>query len=495
MKLKSNLLRFVISAGVVVLTSSFLIYELVVSHQDMSDYMRYIVDKGESAFLYEKYENQLIISQISRFQDDTPSAETAERACANLQHRGKVSGLNIDGESYPALQGSLTVRRTPCTQWVNDLPTLEAFDTAIASNNIWKPMLPHEPKNTQRFRYYIDLMNQYIYFNSRVVITDPTLTSWNFLYGKRLGISPGSLENLFLGRTVVSSIYTDTFTHKNILTFLTPVYHDEQLKGIVMVDLFHQDLRDIFFTRDRPLVWRYLDISFTDSDNNARIVVHRSAAHLFKYVNYHRPMAENMHVEVSLDVMYFLLSSWKLFLFYLVTTIALLQLVRTHFRMYRTVSQENISDSLTGLYNRKILSEVQNMRLQRLTEQGVGIVVIALDCNKLKHINDTWGHDEGDRAIVLLADAISASIRKSDYGVRLGGDEFSIILIDYEEAEARGIIERIQAYLTLTDTRKRVSFSWGAYKMQAGDTLGSAMKIADERLYQDKKRGANRRKS
>lgn len=493
MKLQNTLLRFVISAGVVVLTSSFLMYELVVSHQDMSDYMRYIVDKGESAFLYEKYENQLIISQISRAQDDKPSDDAATQACASMQYRGNVSGLNIDGETYPPLQGSLTVQRTPCTQWVNDLPTLEAFDTAIDSNIMWKPVLANETKPNKRFRYYIDLMNQYIYFNTRVVISDPTLTSWNFLYGKRLGISPGSLENLFLGRTVVSSIYADTFTHKDILTFLTPVYHHEQLKGIVMVDLSNQDLRDVFYTRDRPLVWRYLDISFTDSDNDAHIIVNRSTAHLLEYVHYRRPLAENMHVDVSLDVMYFLLSSWKLFLFYLFTTVALLQLVRTHFRMYRTVSQENISDSLTGLYNRKILSEVQNMRLQRLTEQGVGIVVIALDCNKLKYINDTWGHKEGDRAIVLLADAISASIRKSDYGVRLGGDEFSIILVDYEEVEARVIIDRIQAYLTLTDRHKRVSFSWGAYKMQAGDTLESAMRIADERLYQDKKRGANRR--
>ena len=488
MKLQNTLLRFVISAGVVVLTSSFLIYELVASHRDMSDYMRYIVDKGESAFLYEKYENQLIISQISRAQDDKPLDDVAAQACASVQHRENVRGLNIDGETYPPLQGSLTVQRTPCKQWVNDLPTLQAFDTAIASNIIWKPVLPNEKKTNKRFRYYIDLVNQYIYFNTRVVITDPTLTSWNFLYGKRLGISPGSLENLFLGRTVVSSIYPDTFTHKDILTFLTPVYHHEQLKGIVMVDLSNEDLRDVFYTQDRPLVWRYLDISFTDSDNDARIIVNRSSAHLLNYVHYSRHLAENMHVDVSLDVMYFLLNSWKLFLFYLVTTTALLQLVRTHFKMYRTVSQENISDSLTGLYNRKILSAVQNMRLQRLTEQGVGIVVIALDCDKLKQINDTWGHNAGDRAIILLADAISAAIRKSDYGVRLGGDEFCIILIDYEEAEARVIIERIEAYLTLTDTNKRVSFSWGAYKMQMGDTLDSAMKVADERLYQDKKR-------
>ncbi|WP_052281726.1 diguanylate cyclase DgcJ [Kluyvera genomosp. 1] len=487
MKLQNKILRFVISGGVVILTSSFLIYELIATHRDMSDYMRYIIDKGESAFLYDKYQNQLIISQLSRKIDDRPTVESAARACASVQHRGEVNGLNIDGYTYSPLEGSLTSGKTPCSQWVNDLPMLAAFDLAIANNTVWKPTLPNEPKPNQHFRYYIDLMNQYIYFNSPVVITDPTLTSWNFIYGKRLGISPASLENLFLGRTVVSSIYVDTFTRKNILTFLTPVYQHEQLKGIVMVDLSRQDMRDVFYTHDRPLVWRYLDIVFTDSDTNAHITVHRSAAHLLTYVQYSRPLAENMHVVVSLDVMYFLLSSWKLFLFYLVTTLTLLHLVRTHFRLYRTVSKENISDALTGLYNRKILSQVQSMRLQRLTEQGAGIVVIALDCDKLKHINDTWGHDEGDRAIIMLAEAISATIRKSDYGVRLGGDEFCIILVDYDEADAELILQRIREQLALIDHEKRVSFSSGIYKMQPGDSLDEAMKIADERLYLDKK--------
>lgn len=278
MKLQNKILRFVISSGVVILTSSFLIYELISSHRDMTDYMRYIIDKGESAFLYDKYQNQLIISQLSRKMDEAPTADAAMRACDSVQRRGEVVGLNIDGHNYSPLRGSLTAGKTPCSQWVQDLPMLQAFDSAISNDIVWNPLLPDDLRPEKRFRYYIDMVNQYIYFNSPVVIKDPTLTSWNFLYGARLGISSASLENLFLGRTVVSSIYVDTFTRKNILTFLTPVYRQEQLKGIVMVDLSHQDMREIFYTRDRPLVWRYLDISFTDSDNNANIEVQRSAA-------------------------------------------------------------------------------------------------------------------------------------------------------------------------------------------------------------------------
>lgn len=109
MKLQNKLLRHFISAGVVVLTSSFLVYELVASHRDMSEYMRYIVEKGESAFLYDKYQNQLVISQVSRKLDTHPAAEKARQACAGVQTNGNVYGLNIAGHTFPGF----TVRSAP----------------------------------------------------------------------------------------------------------------------------------------------------------------------------------------------------------------------------------------------------------------------------------------------------------------------------------------------------------------------------------------------
>lgn len=87
---------------------------------------------------------------------------------------------------------------------------------------------------------------------------------------------------------------------------------------------------------------------------------------------------------------------------------------------------------MTGLYNRKILTPTLEQRLQRLVAAGTSVTFIAIDLDKLKMINDTQGHHEGDRAITLLAKAIEASVRKSDYAVRPGGDEFCIILIDAE---------------------------------------------------------------
>ena len=132
--------------------------------------------------------------------------------------------------------------------------------------------------------------------------------------------------------------------------------------------------------------------------------------------------------------------------------------MRVHFRLYNSVSKENISDTMTGLYNRKILTPMLESRLQRLTAQGVNVVTMALDCDGLKR-STIPGHNAGDEAIILLAQAISASIRSSDYGVRLGGDEFFLILIDYPEAEAENIPARIRQYLAIHDHQQRVDFS------------------------------------
>lgn len=66
MKLPHKALRLFISASVVVLTSSFLIYELIASHKSMNGYMRYIIEKADSSFLYDKYQNQSIAAHLMR---------------------------------------------------------------------------------------------------------------------------------------------------------------------------------------------------------------------------------------------------------------------------------------------------------------------------------------------------------------------------------------------------------------------------------------------
>lgn len=142
---------------------------------------------------------------------------------------------------------------------------------------------------------------------------------------------------------------------------------------------------------------------------------------------------------------------------------------------------------MTGLYNRKLLSPSLQAKIDELLEKGIAVSVIALDCDGLKRINDTLGHPAGDRMIQALGKAIDQSIRKSDYGIRLGGDEFNIILIDNTLDAAQQVVKRIENNLAAMDTDFPVNFSWGGYQMQPGESLDSAFAKADGALYLHKK--------
>lgn len=158
---------------------------------------------------------------------------------------------------------------------------------------------------------------------------------------------------------------------------------------------------------------------------------------------------------------------------------------------FSVVSQrhaENVSDAMTGLYNRKILTPVLEQRLQQLVNTGTLVTFIAIDCDKLKVINDTLGHKEGDRIITHLAKAIQSSIRKSDYAIRLGGDEFCIILIDHPSDLTPRLLERIRYNLQIIAHDISISFSAGVYNMQPNDTIDDAYKASDAQLYLNKQK-------
>lgn len=276
------------------------------------------------------------------------------------------------------------------------------------------------------------------------------------------------------------------------MSFLTPVYLAGTLKGIVMVDVNQDNLKNIFYTQDRPLVWRYLNVTLKDMDSGKEIIINQSKNNLFQYVNYSHDIPGGLRVSLSLDFTYFLVSSWKALAFYLLATALLLNMVRMHFRLYRNVTRENISDAMTGLYNRKILTPELEQRLQRLVNAGTPVTFVAIDCDRLKLINDTQGHQEGDRIITLLAKAIKTSIRKSDYAIRLGGDEFCIILVDYAADLAIHLPERIIRNLQIIAPDKTVNFSAGIYNMQPNDTINDAYQASDAQLYLNKQQKQHR---
>lgn len=109
----------------------------------------------------------------------------------------------------------------------------------------------------------------------------------------------------------------------------------------------------------------------------------------------------------------------------------------------RVLEQLTLVDDLTGLYNRRGLQAIGEQALYRARRDGTGIVLLFLDLDGLKQINDTFGHSIGDQALRALAEVIRSAIRQTDIAARIGGDEFGVLLFDEDGDAAGRVLERL----------------------------------------------------
>lgn len=117
-------------------------------------------------------------------------------------------------------------------------------------------------------------------------------------------------------------------------------------------------------------------------------------------------------------------------------------------RLLRESIERGFTDPLTGLANRRRLDEFAIKAVALAQRQSTTLSVVALDLDKFKNINDDYGHEVGDRALVNVAQAMQSAIRESDIAARLGGDEFILVLPGTTGAMAVRVIERIRSLLS-----------------------------------------------
>jgi diguanylate cyclase (GGDEF)-like protein len=150
-------------------------------------------------------------------------------------------------------------------------------------------------------------------------------------------------------------------------------------------------------------------------------------------------------------------------------------------------------DALTGLLNRTGLDELRNTGEAIARLDAGPYVVIVLDIDHFKRINDRHGHLFGDRALCAVADAISRSVRTSDIAVRFGGEEFLVVLPDTRLDGGAEIAERIRRQVQSLDLPVPVTVSLGIADGAPGrDVPEGVFERADQALYRAKKGGRNR---
>ena len=148
-------------------------------------------------------------------------------------------------------------------------------------------------------------------------------------------------------------------------------------------------------------------------------------------------------------------------------------------------------DELTGIYNRRRFQEEVEKHLTASRRFGDHLTLMLLDIDGFKKINDTYGHQTGDKALQIVAHALRGAVRETDLVGRLGGDEFVALLT---RADSRGVDRVIEAFrreLRLEDAASEASFiieaSIGiAWSRGAEDTCETLLRRADRAMYAEK---------
>ena len=155
-------------------------------------------------------------------------------------------------------------------------------------------------------------------------------------------------------------------------------------------------------------------------------------------------------------------------------------------------------DALTGLYNRSFFFTTMEQEIRRSDRMGRGFTMLMLDLDDLKPVNDTFGHQWGDRLLKAIADTIRRTVRFTDAAARYGGDEFVVLLPETDAAGGYVVGEKLRrdiAALTLhaadRNVRSSVSVGLVAYP-DDGSTIEQLVAAADVAMYEAKRRGKNR---
>lgn len=160
----------------------------------------------------------------------------------------------------------------------------------------------------------------------------------------------------------------------------------------------------------------------------------------------------------------------------------------------------SLKDPLTGLANRRHFMSVLERELSIIARSGNSTLLLLLDIDHFKHVNDTYGHPVGDKVLQAVAGCLRACVRPKDTVVRYGGEEFAVVLPDCHVTFGMVIAERMREMIQAMgialspSTSIRITMSLGgAYAPQtAGSKAATWVEIADRELYRAKATGRNR---
>ena len=244
------------------------------------------------------------------------------------------------------------------------------------------------------------------------------------------------------------------------------------------------------FSRQLALDVPHSSIAFSSEEGDAQVVMGIEKSHRLEYeivlngerlgmltLTHRRPLPENATL-------------------WLETFMAYLGYPLRNALLYQRAQDSAIRDSLTGVRNRRTLDESLRREMSLARRQGTDLSLMLVDVDHFKEINDSFGHDAGDRVLKAVADAIQQTVRDSDLVFRYGGDEFVVVMPGSDARGAEEVAHRLrQAVKDLTvgkgNARVMIQLSLGVAQAEKSDCDDSFFDRADAALYRAKRAGRN----
>jgi diguanylate cyclase (GGDEF)-like protein len=164
--------------------------------------------------------------------------------------------------------------------------------------------------------------------------------------------------------------------------------------------------------------------------------------------------------------------------------------------LHRELAEQARTDPLTGAINRRAMEELAVAEAARSHRSGHALSMVMLDIDNFKHLNDSYGHAAGDRALQMLVRHLKLSLRLQDALARTGGEEFAILLPDTNEIDALAIAERARQIVEKLDIRFEhkiihITICAGVALLDPCRSWECMMRAADTAMYEAKKHGRN----
>lgn len=275
--------------------------------------------------------------------------------------------------------------------------------------------------------------------------------------------------------------------------------HTKMIHAIVLADLLgHSTLASWLVGLDAGFQyysWILLPLTFTNREFSQRERLHRAVVLCALFLLFEWALRHTTPLVVVSAAGLEAMRSFNILCFLTATTSAAAQFTKATETAEEKLRRAAGTDALTGLLNRRRMSDRMRQVWKTLSDQRRAICVMLLDIDHFKAINDRYGHASGDEVLVRVGAVLQHCVRRDDLVARWGGEEFLILLPQTNLTEASEIAERIRQEVARTvfgaNQTIRASVTVGLAAWHEGESLDATIHRADILLYEGKRRGRN----